>query len=136
MKPPEFCPCQSGQPYAICCQPYHNGQPIPHPLALMRARYSAFALNLPDFLMATTAPDNPGYRHDSRRWRQELRGYCRRTRFHGLTILKVVGGSKPDEGYVTFRARLISGGRDGSFTERSRFVRVDNRWLYHSGVLS
>ena len=43
--PFKSCPCGSGRSYAACCRPAHDGSvPPPTPEALMRARYSAFAL--------------------------------------------------------------------------------------------
>src|SRR5437867_3549203 len=38
------CPCHSGKKYSECCEPYHQGLPAPTPLALMRSRYAAYAL--------------------------------------------------------------------------------------------
>ena len=44
------CPCQSGLDYAHCCQPLHQGRPAPSPEALMRSRFSAFALGNTDYI--------------------------------------------------------------------------------------
>ena len=101
----------------------------------MRARYAAYSLNRPRFLIATTSPENPGFKRNQKRWFRELKRYCSRTTFTGLEIFSVVLGSHADEGFVTFRASLNENGRDRSFTERSRFVRRDGVWLYHSGEL-
>jgi SEC-C motif-containing protein len=52
-----LCPCDSGQPYADCCGPWHGGLSegvhAPTPEALMRSRYSAYVLGLIDYLLAT-----------------------------------------------------------------------------------
>jgi SEC-C motif domain protein len=58
------CPCGTGSDYGQCCERWHKGlalgQGAPTPEALMRSRYSAYALRLHDYLMATwhgsTAP--------------------------------------------------------------------------------
>ena len=47
--------------------------------------------------------------------------------FLGLNIVEFVDGEI--EAYVTFEAHLSS----GVMRERSRFLRVDCRWLYESG---
>ena len=60
------CPCGRTTPkgqalsLADCCGLYHSGQPAPDAESLMRSRYSAYALGLIDYLLATwhvsTAP--------------------------------------------------------------------------------
>ena len=35
---------------------------------------------------------------------------------------------------VTFRAGLIQGGQDASYTEKSLFERIAGRWLYMTSV--
>lgn len=42
-KPSQACPCFSGKPYGDCCKPFHDGQKLPQPQELMRARYAAYA---------------------------------------------------------------------------------------------
>ncbi|MDD2950112.1 MAG: YchJ family metal-binding protein, partial [Sulfuricurvum sp.] len=53
------CPCHSGEKYKKCCQPYHKGILPSNAQKLMRSRYSAFALELSNYIMATTHPNNP-----------------------------------------------------------------------------
>ena len=50
---PKRCPCGSGLSFDACCRPYHQGERPPSPEALMRSRYSAFALSQRDYLLAT-----------------------------------------------------------------------------------
>ncbi|RZJ74933.1 MAG: hypothetical protein EOO47_20450, partial [Flavobacterium sp.] len=51
------CPCGSGNNYSNCCQPYHQNTTLPPtPEALMRSRYTAYTMNLADYLLATTHP--------------------------------------------------------------------------------
>ena len=50
------CPCGSGDPLDDCCGRYHQGHPAPTAEALMRSRYSAYALGLVDYLRDTTLP--------------------------------------------------------------------------------
>ncbi|UZA17514.1 hypothetical protein LP109_04240 [Moraxella bovis] len=38
------CYCGSGNPYAVCCQPYHDGTPAPTAEHLMQSRFGSFYL--------------------------------------------------------------------------------------------
>lgn len=91
----------------------------------MRARYAAYARADATFIMDTTDPEGPQWEPDAARWRASIEAFSRATRFHGLSILKV------EPAHVTFRAGLEQGGRDASFTERSRFTLRAGRWRYH-----
>ncbi len=51
------CPCGSGKPYSGCCSRYHSGNAAaPSPEALLRARFSAYAMQLVDYIVDTTHP--------------------------------------------------------------------------------
>ena len=58
------CPCQinplsetsSLLSYQDCCQPYHESLAAPNAERLMRSRYSAFVLVLPEYIVKTTVP--------------------------------------------------------------------------------
>ncbi len=90
----------------------------------MRSRYSAYALGLVDYIIATTHPQNPNYQQDKQKWRREILAFSQGTRFLGLEILEAKGDT------VTFRA-ILEGG--ASFTEKSRFQQVEESWFYLSG---
>lgn len=114
----ERCPCGSGDPYDRCCGPLHRGErPAPTAEALMRSRYSAFARGLDRYLAETWHPDTRPRRvtaGDPSRWRR-------------LDVLDTEGGNLLDStGEVEFIARHA----DGELHERSRFVRLDGRWVY------
>ncbi|MEU4474528.1 YchJ family protein [Micromonospora sp. NPDC023888] len=122
------CPCGSGQAYADCCAPVHGGDAqAPTAEALMRSRFSAFALGDTGYLLrswhSSTRPEDleltPG-----QRW----------------TRLEIVdterGGLLDTTGTVTFHAHYRDAGRPGTMSERSRFVREDGRWVYLDGDLS
>lgn len=62
-----ICPCQLNPsitqtlgaplPYAQCCEPLHKGQRAAETAEmLMRSRYAAFVLVLPDYIVATSLP--------------------------------------------------------------------------------
>jgi SEC-C motif-containing protein len=99
----------------------------------MRSRYAAYAKGLVDYVIATTEPGSPAADPDPAAFRRGIESFCHRTRFVGLDVLDApepVG----DEGFVTFRAHLEQGGRPHTLEERSRFVRRDGVWRYHSGT--
>ena len=53
---PATCPCGSRRVYEECCEPFHLGAAAPTAEALMRSRYSAFALGLAPYLLRTWHP--------------------------------------------------------------------------------
>lgn len=119
----DACPCGSGVRYGACCGRFHEGTlhlQAPDPEALMRSRYSAFVLDLRDYLLATWHPDH--------------RPACIEPPEPGLRWLglQVTGATLtgPDQGEVTFVARSKLGGRAHRLVERSGFVREGGRWLY------
>jgi SEC-C motif-containing protein len=86
----------------------------------MRARYSAYALGLLDYLLATWHPSTaPGD--------LELPPL----KWLGLAVRQAQ--STGDAGVVEFVARCRDAGRGVRLHEISRFVREDGRWLYIDG---
>lgn len=70
---------------------------------------------------------------DTHRWKQEIQKHYGSMHFYGLKILEFTDGK--NEAYVTFTAQLKQKNRDISFTEKSRFLKIDDRWLYESGEI-
>jgi SEC-C motif domain protein len=132
MKNENLCPCCSGKTYAECCKPFHEGALPETALLLMRSRYSAYALNLPDYIIETTHPRNAQYAENKAQWRQSISHFSKITSFPKLVILEFK--ENQNSATVTFTAHLLQDGRDASFTEKSSFEKVNNRWLYLSGV--
>lgn len=128
------CPCCSGKTYAHCCQKYHEGVLAENALALMRSRYSAYALGIAPYIIATTHPDSPYKVQDKQKWLRDLAVYSSEISFEGLEILETALGEF--ESYVTFFAKLRKGAVDLSFTERSRFLKEGQSWLYVDGKIS
>ncbi len=127
------CPCASGLSYAECCEPYITGarQP-PTPEALMRSRYSAYALQIMPYLASTL---HPGQRHDydeagAERWARE-------SEWEGLEILEVVDDhSDPDRGTVEFRATYRRRGEKLVHHERAEFRRTGDQWFFYDGKMA
>ena len=125
------CPCGSTRSYAACCAALHRRQAeqglgAPDALALMRSRYSAYVLDLGDYLLATwhastrpahLPPNEPGLK------------------WLGLDV-KQHTPLDADHAEVEFVARSKLGGRAHRLHERSRFVRENGFWYYVDGVQS
>jgi SEC-C motif domain protein len=137
------CLCGSGLAYSACCKRYHSGSEVPAlPEALMRSRYTACALGLVDYLMASTHRDNPvALPKRPLEWRKNVADYCKQHEFLGLEILSASTPSatwNPEtatEGSVHFRATLQQKGQSSVvwLEERSQFKKAGKRWLYFKG---
>jgi SEC-C motif-containing protein len=104
----------------------HGGKPADTAEALMRSRYSAYALEIEDYLLRTwhpnTRPPAPLFEDHatvSRRW-------------IGLEIRHTANQGE-DTATVEFVARYRVGGRAQRLHETSRFVRQDGFWYYVDG---
>ena len=90
----------------------------------MRARYSAYVLGLGAFVLASWHPET----------RPDSITFDPGTEWLGLTVIDRVGGGALDaEGFVEFTAKFRRGDQFLELHERSRFLRVDGAWRYHSG---
>ncbi|QIS15269.1 hypothetical protein F5544_37205 [Nocardia arthritidis] len=123
----DMCPCRRGERFDECCGPILAGErDAPTAEALMRSRYTAFAVGDAEYLKRSWHP---------------------RTRPRELTLdpgqrwlfLEIVrterGGPFDDAGTVEFVAHYRSGGGRGELHETSRFVRVDGAWTYLDGAI-
>ncbi|MBC3842396.1 YchJ family protein [Streptacidiphilus sp. 4-A2] len=119
------CPCGLGRPYQECCGVYHQGRAAaPTAEALMRSRYSAFAVGDQPYLLRSWHPS-------TRPARLELDPAQRWVR---LEVLSVQGGSAfHSEGSVEFRAYCREHGQEDVLHEHSRFVRDQGAWVYLDG---
>jgi len=124
------CPCRSEEadppPYTACCRIWHHGlaegKHAPTPETLMRSRYSAYAVGLINYLLATWYPETaPGELELSPiKW----------------TSLEVLHAKETgDAGVVEFIARFKVNGRAQKMHEISRFVRQAGRWYYIDGQM-
>lgn len=116
------CPCGSLRAIGDCCGPYLGGRPVPTAEALMRSRFTAFALEDEAHLLRTWHVDE----------RPSSVRFVPGQRWSRLEVLATVDGDLLDtEGAVEFRAHYERGGKPGVLHELSRFVRDDDhRWVY------
>ncbi len=133
ISPISNCPCGSGASYATCCKPFHDGLPAGNALQLMRSRYSAYALNLIDYIIKTTHPKNPQYSEDLLHWAKEIEEFSLQTGFKKLTILEFKDGASTAT--VTFVVDLVQNEQHRTYTEKSTFEKIEGRWLYLNGVM-
>ena len=132
MNPNAPCPCGTTRPYDRCCGALHARHAADGtlaaatPEALMRSRYSAFVLDLRDYLLAS--------------WHASTRPATLEPPETGLKWLGLTVQSSAlqdaDHGTVQFVARSKLGGRAHRLQERSRFVREHGAWFYVDGDLS
>ncbi|OAN33840.1 zinc-binding protein [Plantibacter sp. H53] len=123
------CPCLSGETYGVCCGRLHRGESAAATAeALMRSRFSAFAVGDPEYLLRTWHPSTKPASlelDDSLRW-------------YRLDIVATSrGGVLDTEGMVEFVAHhKVPGvrGSAGSQHERSRFSKDTGAWTYVDGV--
>lgn len=123
------CPCGSGLPLSVCCAPRLAGERAAETAeALMRSRYTAYAIGDEAYLLASwhpsTRPDSLDLAADPVKW-------------VGLSIESCTDGQAADStGRVRFVARYKAGGRAGRLAEDSCFVREDGRWYYVDGEVA
>lgn len=123
--PAPACPCGSGQPLAACCGPCLAGEAVaPSAEALMRSRYTAYALLDEPYLLATW---HPATRPAALQLDAEPR-----PRWLGLAVKRHETWDA-DHAIVEFVARYKVNGRAFKLHETSRFVREDGRWFYVDG---
>ena len=121
------CPCGKGS-YLLCCGAFHCGGAIaPTAEALMRSRYSAYALGLGNYLMQTwhlsTRPESI-----------DLSDEVRNGKWIGLTVK--ASHETGDTAEVEFIARYKPHtGSASRLHERSRFARQGGQWFYIDGDL-
>ncbi len=131
--PTKPCPCGSGATYGACCGPAHAGaRESATAEALMRSRYSAFALGDAEYLVKTISSDHEDRSADPAALVAALREVCRTSRFMALTVK--TAREDGDRATVSFHVRVFVGGRDRSFEETSAFVREDGAWRYQRAL--
>lgn len=126
------CACGLPRDYAQCCGRYHAGLlhlQAPTPEALMRSRYSAYALGLRDYVLDTW--------HVSTR-PEKMERFDSGVKWLGLTV-KRAWTTSDEEGFVEFvaRSKAPGGGPADRLQELSRFRRdtcTGGRWQYVDAV--
>jgi SEC-C motif-containing protein len=117
----ELCPCGSNVSYRRCCEPLHQGAQAASAEALMRSRFSGFALQLSDYLLTSWHPDTR-----PKQIELEANTHWRR--------LEIMSASNDTQfGKVHFRAYYQENQQWHLLEETSKFVFQNAHWFYHSG---
>ena len=128
------CACDSGKPYAACCEPYHLGaDTAPNAEALMRSRYTAYVLNLNAYLLQTWHLDT---RPTALNLADDLAISLAdgvKTQWLGLQV-KRVELTNETNAIVEFIARYKIAGKAHQLHEISHFVKLAQYWLYVDGT--
>lgn len=118
------CPCGTGLTYGECCYRFHSGELVaPTAEALMRSRFTAFAVGNSQYLLDTWDPET----------RPSELGLDVGIDFYRLDILETTGGGPFDStGTVKFQA-FYKGLASGVQEEDSTFRKVNGAWVYSTG---
>jgi len=125
------CPCGSDIKYKKCCQVFHKGKLPSNALELMKSRYSAYVVKDVKYIINTTDVNNPDYTIQTESWTNDLLEFCNTSEFKNLDIIEFIDDSK--ESFVKFHVTLFINGKDNSFTEKSKFIKLKDKWLYVNG---
>ena len=119
------CPCCSGKTYEECCQPFHKRDKTASTAeALMRSRFSAFAIPNADYLWETTLSSKRKF-HD----KAELQEWGEINTWTKLEILRT-----PALNQVEFKAYYTDqDGKPQVHHEFSYFQLIKGCWYYVSG---
>jgi SEC-C motif-containing protein len=124
-------------PYRACCGPYTRGEAeAPDAEALMRSRFSAFALKDPAYLWKTLHPDHADRARPKEEFIKSIKRSGASLRYMRLSVLDRDGPDEEGTARVLFVAEVFEKGRDLSFMELSRFQRDEEGWRYLDGQLA
>ena len=132
------CPCASGKTSDKCCDVLVRdleARRLASPGAIVRSRYTAYARNDCDYVIATTHPRNPDFQDDKKKWRKELEANA----YKDYAFLGAVVTSEKvtdTKGEVVFVAKLRNKKTKdrADFTEHSFFERgAEGDWQYVGG---
>lgn len=121
------CPCQAVKMYKDCCAPYHEGvAAAPSAEALMRSRYSAYALHKAAYLYKSWSAQTRPSKHSLKK--------AKPLAWLSLEIVRTErGGALDDTGIVEFIAKYKDGEQPAQLNEVSKFARENGRWVYVEG---
>ena len=120
------CPCGSGKYLPECCGRVHAGEPAPTAEALMRSRYSAYALGRIDYLIATTLPAQQAGMD-----RAAIEEWSLQSKWLELNVLDSEPATAPfGHAKVSFSVRWEDAEGMHEHRECSAFVQRGGRWFF------
>ncbi|ALM47486.1 preprotein translocase subunit SecA [Flavobacterium psychrophilum] len=119
------CYCGSGMPFSACCELYISGiEKAPTAEALMRSRYSAYAVHNADYLWNTTHPKERKYHSKA-----AMLDWAKSNQWLKLEILFA------NDTIVEFKAYYLDNTlRAQVHYEKSVFAKEDDSWYYIDGT--
>ena len=120
------CYCGSSSSFNECCKNFIDlSQNATTAEALMRSRYSAYATQAVDYLMATTA-----FLQRQSLSKNEILDWSKNNQWRKLEIIKVTSNTVEFKAYYTDSNNISH-----VHHELSTFVFKDNKWYYIDGEL-
>jgi len=118
------CYCGLDNDFEFCCAPYIKGvKNAPTAQALMRSRYSAYAIHDAEYLWLTTAP-----KERSHHSKAAILEWAKSNQWLKLEVLNFT------ETTVEFKAYYLDAKlREKVHHERSKFVKEGDSWFYVDG---
>lgn len=123
--PQSSCPCQSARPYAQCCQPIHLGHRADTAEQLMRARYTAYSMQLIDFILQTTLPAQQHLLDQT-----AIRQWSQTTAWCGLEVIQHWPKVDAVHAQVEFKAYFFGPQGREAHHEKSSFVYSQQAWYF------
>ncbi len=123
---PSLCACGSGFTYNSCCAKWHGGEyylMAPSAEHLMRSRYTAYALNLEQYLLDTW---HSQYRPNALNLEHTF------TKYMHLNVIQHIILSDCSA-QVAFNVKIKLNGKIHYMHELSFFVKENNMWFYTYG---
>ena len=126
-----ICPGGPAEAREAWCGRYTGGEAAPTAVALMRSRYSAFALGRGEYLQATLSSDQRADFDVA-----EFDAAAGQTKWQGLEIRDISDGGEDDEtGAVEFVARYRERGQSIAHHARAMFQRAGGRLVFAARLL-
>ncbi len=126
------CECGLGPNLNECCGPFIEGAQNPETAEqLMRSRYTAYATENIDYIIASHDPDTVKDvdRESSEQWAKEAS-------WDGLEVLSSEAGAATDDtGMVEFVAKYTIGANSYAHHERATFRKVEGAWKFVDGEM-
>ena len=118
------CYCGSGKAFANCCEPYISGtKQAPTAEALMRSRYSAYAVHNAEYLWQTTALKERRYHS-----KEAILNWAKSNQWLKLEVLNAT------ETTVEFKAYYLDKRLKAQVHhEKSKFINESGSWYYVDG---
>lgn len=123
------CSCGSGLTLGECCAPIMEGSVVAAtPEALMRSRYTAYAVGAIDWLKESLDPSQRGDFDE-----KAVETWSRNSEWMGLEIRRTEADDTTGKGLVEFIARFKADGVIRNHHELGEFRKANGKWYFLDG---